>query len=106
MVGGTGFSVFFKPILTEFGWSRAITVGAVSASRFEGGLGGPVVGWLFRRGGAMTSVVLHAVAYLTDVGIEPQAAANALGFMVLLSIPGRFLPTMFLMSPGAVISPL
>lgn len=43
------------------------------------------------RSMAMTSVVLHEVAYLTDIGISEVAAATALGMMVALSIPGRIL---------------
>lgn len=40
-----GFSVIFKAILSEFGWSRAVTAGAFSLARLEGGLEGPFVGW-------------------------------------------------------------
>jgi hypothetical protein len=36
-----GFSVFYTPILLEFGWSRAVTSGAFSLSRLEGGSRGP-----------------------------------------------------------------
>ena len=39
----------------------------------------------------MTSVVLHQVAYLTDIGISDVAAATALGFTVAMSIPGRII---------------
>ena len=36
VVGGTiyTFGVFFKPVLTEFGWTRAMTSGAFSAFMF------------------------------------------------------------------------
>jgi len=37
----------------------------------------------------MSSVVLHEVDYLTDIGISEVAAAVALGMMVAISIPGR-----------------
>ena len=30
-----GFSAFFKPISEEFGWSRALTAGAISLSQAE-----------------------------------------------------------------------
>jgi sugar phosphate permease len=40
-----GFSVFYTPILVEFGWSSAVTAGAFSLSRLEGGLEGPIIGW-------------------------------------------------------------
>ena len=32
------FGVFFKPMLTEFGWTRAITSGAFSLARVTHGL--------------------------------------------------------------------
>ena len=37
----------------------------------------------------MSSVVLHQVVYLTDMGISEVAAAAILGLMVAMSIPGR-----------------
>ncbi|MFC1932877.1 MFS transporter, partial [Chloroflexota bacterium] len=47
-----------------------------------------LIAWSIRTMG-MTSVVLHEVAYLTDLGISEVAAATALGMMVAISIPGR-----------------
>jgi sugar phosphate permease len=47
-----GFSVFYTPIITEFGWSSAVTAGAFSLSRLEGGLEGPIIGWLVDKYGA------------------------------------------------------
>ena len=38
-----------------------------------------------------SSVVLHSVAHLTDIGIPDVAAAVALGSMLAISIPGRLL---------------
>ena len=39
------FGVFFKPLATEFGWSRAVTSGAFSATILMGGIFG-IVMWL------------------------------------------------------------
>ena len=39
-----GFGAFFDPIVAEFGWSRAITAGAVSLQRTESGMISPFVG--------------------------------------------------------------
>jgi MFS family permease len=39
------FGVFFKPMMNEFGWTRAMTAGAYSFRGIQGGLAGPVVGW-------------------------------------------------------------
>jgi len=38
------FGVFFNPVLTEFGWSRAATAGAFSASQLARGVFGIVMG--------------------------------------------------------------
>ena len=42
VVFGLGFNVFFLPILTEFGWSRALTSGAFSLRSLESGLLAPI----------------------------------------------------------------
>jgi MFS family permease len=71
-----GFSVFYTPILLEFGWSRAVTSGAFSLSRLEGGLEGPFVGWLVDRVGArklmffgvfLTALGFFAMTYVDSV---------------------------------------
>lgn len=38
----------------------------------------------------LSSIVVHQIPHLTDIGIEYQTASNVLGLMVLMSIPGRF----------------
>ena len=40
-----GFDAFFDPIVAQFGWSRAITAGAVSLQRTESGMISPFVGF-------------------------------------------------------------
>ncbi|MDY6917558.1 MAG: MFS transporter [Chloroflexota bacterium] len=39
----------------------------------------------------LSSIVIHQIPHLTDVGISYTAAANCLGIMVFISIPGRFI---------------
>lgn len=46
-----GFSVFFVPLINEFGWSRAELSGVFSLSRMESGFSGPVEGFLTDRFG-------------------------------------------------------
>ena len=46
-----GFSAFFVPLSEEFGWSRSVLSGVFALSRLEGGLLGPVEGWLIDRFG-------------------------------------------------------
>ncbi len=47
-----GFSTFFNPMIAEFGWSRTLMSGVFSLSRLEGGIEGPVAGWLIDKFGA------------------------------------------------------
>ncbi len=61
-----GFSVFYTPIQREFGWSSAVTSGAVSLSRLEGGVEGPVVGYLVDKYGARRLLVLGVI--MTGLG--------------------------------------
>lgn len=37
------------------------------------------------------AISVHIIPYLTDTGMDPVAAASAMGFMVLMSAPGRLL---------------
>ena len=46
-----GFSAFFIPIVSEFGWSRAAISGAFSFSRIEGAIIGPIGGLLIDKFG-------------------------------------------------------
>ncbi len=51
--------------------------------------------WMLLLGSAarslsMTSVVVHEIAYLTDIGIPLSQASAALGMMVFVSLIGRF----------------
>jgi len=41
-----GISALFKPIAAEFGFSRAVTSVPSAIGRLEGGIEGPVVGWI------------------------------------------------------------
>jgi len=43
------FGIFFKPLLTEFGWSRAITSGAFSLAIIMEGLGSMLMGRMADR---------------------------------------------------------
>lgn len=57
-----GFGVFFKPIAGDFGWSRAETALAFALSRLEGGLEGPIAGWLIDRFGPRRLVVFGVLS--------------------------------------------
>ncbi len=51
-----GFSALFKPIAEELGFSRTSTSVAASITRFEGGVGAPLVGYISDRYGPRISV--------------------------------------------------
>ncbi len=52
-----GFSVLFKPISSELGFTRAVTSVAASIGRFEGGFEAPLSGWATDRFGPKWIVV-------------------------------------------------
>ena len=60
------FGVFFKPVLTEFGWTRAMTSGAFSLAMIVQGLIGIVVGGLTDRLGPR--IVLTLCGFLLGLG--------------------------------------
>jgi len=47
----TGFGFYVRPISQQFGWSTTVISGAVSLSRFEGGILGPIEGILIQKFG-------------------------------------------------------
>jgi MFS family permease len=61
-----GFSPFFNPMIKEFGWSRTLMSGVYSLSRLEGGLEGPLAGWLIDRFGAR--MIMLAGIFLAGLG--------------------------------------
>jgi OFA family oxalate/formate antiporter-like MFS transporter len=69
-----GFSVFYTPIMNEFGWSAAAVAGAVSFSRLEGGLEGPIIGYLIDRFGARKvlafGVLLTGLGYMAMIYVD------------------------------------
>lgn len=58
-----GFSPIFDALLKEFGWSRAITSGAFSLTRLEGGIEGPIVGWLIDRIGPRKLALFGGIVF-------------------------------------------
>lgn len=61
-----GFSVFYTPIKLEYAWSAAAISGAISFSRLEGGVEGPVVGYLIEKYGARKILALGVL--ITGLG--------------------------------------
>ena len=61
-----GFGAFFDPIIEQFGWSRALTAGAMSLQRTESGAISPFVGWFVDKFGPRN--VMLAGTFLTALG--------------------------------------
>ena len=79
-----GFSAFFKPISEEFGWSRALTAGAISLSQAEGFIEGPIVGPLVDRFGPR-KLMLFGVA-LASIGFLALSIVNGLLMFYLVYV--------------------
>jgi sugar phosphate permease len=77
-----GFSVFYTPIMVEFGWSAAAVAGAISFSRLEGGIEGPFVGYLIERFGARK--VLAFGVLLTGLGYMAMIYVNSIWSLYLI----------------------
>ncbi|MBM3939811.1 MAG: MFS transporter [SAR202 cluster bacterium] len=70
-----GFSAFFLPIESHFGWSRKAISGALSLRQVESGLLGPVVGFLVDKLGARKLIIAGAIISglgLIMLGLTPN----------------------------------
>ncbi len=78
ITGGTqySFGVFFKPMLNEFGWSRAATAGAYSLNMILMGFLGILAGRLCDRFGPR--LVLTAGGFLIGLGYLLMSQLNAI----------------------------
>lgn len=79
-----GFSVFFAAILKEFKWGRAVTSGAVSFSRLEGGIEAPIIGWLIDKVGPRKLALIGAT--LLGLGYLLLSRASSLWMFYLLYV--------------------
>ena len=70
-----GFGAFFKIITEELGTSRAVLSGAFSLARLEGGLIGPLEGWLIDRFGPRK--VLLAGIPIMAAGFALMSSVNS-----------------------------
>ena len=91
------FGVFFKPVLTEFGWSRAMTSGAFSLSSIVMGLLAIAVGLLTDKFGAR--IVMTVCGLLVGLGYFLMSQISAIwhlylfyGILVGAGMGGSFVP--------------
>jgi len=79
------FGVFFKPMMAEFGWTRAMTAGAASLRSVEGGVAGPIVGWAVDKYGARIVILIGGV--ISGLGFALMPFVNSLlGFYLIYGI--------------------
>ncbi len=91
------FGVFFKPVLEEFGWTRAMTSGAYSLALLLSGLLGVYVGGLNDRFGPR--IVLTSCGVLLGLGYLLMASVHTIwqvylfyGVIISLGMSGSFAP--------------
>lgn len=79
------FGVFFKPMMNEFGWTRAMTAGAYSLRSVEGGLAAPVVGWAVDKYGPRIVVFIGGI--ISGLGFVLMCTVNSLlGFYLIYGV--------------------
>ena len=111
----TAFSLFFPPILDEFGWPRGLTAGAFSFGFLVSAFLGPVLGRLMDRRGPRAVMLLGVAMVGAGLGLAPLVRAPwhlylTLGVLVgggtvCLGYTGHalFLPNWFVRRRGLAI---
>ncbi|MBR0799288.1 MFS transporter [Bradyrhizobium jicamae] len=111
----TAFSLFYPPIISEFGWERGVTAGAFSFGFVASAIASPLIGRLMDRGGPRAVMELGVVLmasglllapltsqpwhlYLT-IGVLVGAGSVCLGY----SGQSLFVPNWFLRSRGLAL---
>ncbi len=71
-----GMSALFKPIASELGFTRAVTSVASSIGRAEGGVEGPLTGWITDRFGPRLIIIVGV--FVTGLGLILMNFTNSL----------------------------
>src|SRR2546422_3335122 len=69
----TAFSLFFPPIVDEFGWERGVTAGAFSFGFLVSGAVSPLIGRLMDRAGPRAVMELGVALMAGGVFVGPPA---------------------------------
>ncbi|MBI5264164.1 MAG: MFS transporter [Bradyrhizobium sp.] len=108
----TAFSLFFPPIISEFGWERGVTAGAFSFGFVVSGVVSPLIGRLMDRGGPRALMELGVALMaggllLAPLTREPWHLYVTIGVMVgagsvCMGYSGQslFLPNWFIRKRG------
>ncbi|WP_454625769.1 MFS transporter [Bradyrhizobium cenepequi] len=111
----TAFSLFYPPILSEFGWDRGVTAGAFSFGFVASGVASPLIGRLMDRSGPRAvmelGVVLMGAGFLlAPLTTQPWHLYLSIGVLVgagsvCLGYSGQsfFLPNWFIRRRGLAI---
>lgn len=111
----TSFSLFFPPILQEFGWDRGVTAGAFSFGFLISAIMSPLMGRLMDRGGPravmeLGTVLMAAGLLLAPLTTQPWHLYMTIGVLVgagsvCLGYSGQslFLPNWFSRKRGLAI---
>ncbi|WP_456843247.1 MFS transporter [Bradyrhizobium sp. USDA 4486] len=111
----TAFSLFFPPIISEFGWERGVTAGAFSFGFVASAVASPLIGRLMDRAGPRAVMELGVVLMVGGLLLAPLTSAPwhlyvTLGVMVgagsvCLGYSGQslFLPNWFIRKRGFAI---
>ena len=93
------FGVFFKPLLNEFGWTRAMTSGAFSLATINSGFMSLAMGWLTDRVGPRP--VMTVCGLFLGLGYFLMSSISAIwhfylffGVIVGIGMSGSFVPIM------------
>jgi MFS family permease len=87
------FGIFFKPIVSDFGWSRAATSGAYSLLMLSAGAAAIPMGWLAERFGPAKIMALAGLLTALSMGLTSKVAELwqlylAFGFIQGIAIGG------------------
>ncbi|TPQ32137.1 MFS transporter [Bradyrhizobium guangdongense] len=111
----TAFSLFFPPIISEFGWERGLTAGAFSFGFVVSGIVSPLIGRLMDRAGPRVVMEVGVVLMAGGLLLAPLTSAPwhlyvTIGIMVgagsvCLGYSGQslFLPNWFIRQRGFAI---
>ena len=88
------FGVFFKPMMAEFGWTRAMTSIAASLRSTQGGIAGPIVGWAVDKWGSRRIILFGGI--LSGLSFSLMPLVNSIWrfyffYGILLSIGMSFM---------------
>ena len=112
----TAFSLFFPPILTEFGWDRGVIAGAFSFGFFIAAILGPLLGRMMDRHGPRIAIEIGVAVtgcglLLAALASQPWHLYATLGVLIgvgsmMLGYTGHslFLPNWFVRRRGLAMS--